>query len=219
MISIGLTSDRRAASQAWSHHRRTTGSALCLPLSTVAASVGVMLLLTGCVVIPRPLPADQESALRERAIEAVKRAVQYERAGSIRAQGIEVLQRVRHGVDALSATQVLELGTLGGAQVLGRDDIGVLGPDMAADFIGFNLRQIGFTGALHDPIAALAFCAPSNVSFSVVNGKVVVKDGSLVGVDMSSLMDEANELAKTLVKNAERNTGRNFSEVAWKRAL
>ena len=43
-----------------------------------------------------------------------------------------LLQRVRHGVDALSATQVLELGTLGGAQVLGRDDIGVLGPDMAA---------------------------------------------------------------------------------------
>jgi 8-oxoguanine deaminase len=49
---------------------------------------------------------------------------------------------------------------LGGAKILNRDDIGALKSGMAADIVMFNLHQIGFAGALHDPVSALVFCTP-----------------------------------------------------------
>ena len=58
-----------------------------------AAATGTSFLVAGCVVIPYELPPNQQVALRDRAIEAVKRAVRYPHAGSVRAQGIEILQR------------------------------------------------------------------------------------------------------------------------------
>ena len=81
--------------------------------------------------------------------------------------------------DAMSARQAIELATRGSASVLGRDDIGHLAPGMSADFIAFDLNQIAFAGALHDPVAAVALCQPSGVDLSVVNGKVVVENGRL----------------------------------------
>jgi 8-oxoguanine deaminase len=51
-----------------------------------------------------------------------------------------LLARVGYGPDAMTARQALEIATLGGARVLGRDDIGSLGPDMAADFVAYDLR-------------------------------------------------------------------------------
>src|SRR2546426_1052087 len=46
-----------------------------------------------------------------------------------------LLQRAKGGAAALGAEAVLELATLGGARVLGRDDIGALTPGKAADFV------------------------------------------------------------------------------------
>ena len=60
----------------------------------------------------------------------------------------------------MTAREALEIATLGGAKVLGRDDIGALAPGMAADFVAFDLRGVGHAGALHDPVAALVFCQP-----------------------------------------------------------
>jgi 8-oxoguanine deaminase len=65
-----------------------------------------------------------------------------------------LLQRVKGDAGAMSAQQALELATLGGASVLGRDDIGALAPGMAADFIGYRLERLEFTGSLHDPLAS-----------------------------------------------------------------
>jgi 8-oxoguanine deaminase len=109
-----------------------------------------------------------------------------------------LLQRVGFGPDAMTAREALELATLGGAAVLGRDDIGALAPGMAADFVAFDLRQPIFAGALHDPVAALVFCSPSQVSFSVVNGKVVVQDGRLTTLDLAPLLERHNALARSL---------------------
>ncbi len=110
-----------------------------------------------------------------------------------------LLQRVASGADAMSARDALEMATLGGAKVLGRDDIGALAPGMAADFVSFNLNQLDFAGALHDPLAALLFCAPPKVSTSVINGNVVVKDGQLTTVDLSHIVRHHNRLAMQLV--------------------
>ncbi|HPM66852.1 MAG TPA: 8-oxoguanine deaminase, partial [Piscinibacter sp.] len=99
-----------------------------------------------------------------------------------------LLQRVAHGPtngpSAMTAREVLEIATRGGAQVLGRDDIGVLAPGMAADIVTVKLDEIGLAGALHDPLAALFFCHVPRVSHSIVNGRVVVRDGQLATLDL-----------------------------------
>ncbi len=113
-----------------------------------------------------------------------------------------LLQRVGFGPDAMTAREALEIATLGGARVLGRDDIGALAPGMAADFVAFDLRQPLFAGALHDPVAALVFCAPSQVAWSVVNGRVLVREGQLATVDLGPLVEHHNRLARQLLEAA-----------------
>jgi cytosine/adenosine deaminase-related metal-dependent hydrolase len=110
-----------------------------------------------------------------------------------------LLQRVGFGPDAMTAREALEIATLGGAKVLNRNDIGALAPGMSADFVAFDLRQIAFAGALHDPLAALVFCAPSQVAHSVINGKQVVKDGQLLSIDLPLVIERHNRLAHQLV--------------------
>jgi cytosine/adenosine deaminase-related metal-dependent hydrolase len=109
-----------------------------------------------------------------------------------------LLQRVGFGPDAMTARQALELATLGGAKVLNRDDIGAIKPGMSADIVMFKLDQLAFAGALHDPVAALVFCTPTNVNYSIINGKVVVKDGILQTVDLPLVIERHNQLAAKL---------------------
>jgi len=110
-----------------------------------------------------------------------------------------LLARAGFGADAMTARDALEIGTLGGAKVLNRDDIGALAPDMAADFVAFDLRTVAFAGGLHDPVAALVFCAPAGVALSVINGRIVVKEGRLTTVDLPVLIETQNRLARALV--------------------
>jgi 8-oxoguanine deaminase len=110
-----------------------------------------------------------------------------------------LLQRVGGNPAALSAREALEMATLGGASVLNRDDIGALAPGMAADFIAFRLDAISFAGALHDPLAALLFCASPQVDMSVINGRVVVKDGVLLTVEVPILVEHHNRLSRQLI--------------------
>ena len=111
-----------------------------------------------------------------------------------------LLQRVGFGPAALSARRALELATLGGARVLGRDDIGCLAPGMAADIVAFDLERIGFAGGLHDPLAALLFCAPAQVSLSLVHGRPVVEEGRLCSLDPRPVLERHNRLAADLVR-------------------
>jgi 8-oxoguanine deaminase len=66
----------------------------------------------------------------------------------------------------------------------------------------FDLRQIGFAGALHDPVAALVFCTPANVACSVINGRVVVREGRCVTVETEVLCETHQRLARELVQAA-----------------
>lgn len=111
-----------------------------------------------------------------------------------------LLQRVKHtDPSSFSARQALETATRGGASVLGRDDIGALAPGMAADFIAYRLDTLAFTGAWHDPAAALIFCQPANVDYSVINGKIVVKEGHIVGLDLPALIEQHTRLSRRLI--------------------
>jgi cytosine/adenosine deaminase-related metal-dependent hydrolase len=112
-----------------------------------------------------------------------------------------LLQRVGFGPAAMTARDALTLATRGGAAVLNRDDIGVLAPGMAADFIAFDLANPNFAGALHDPVAALVFCTPAQVALSVINGRIVARDGQLTTVDLPVIIEHHNQLAATLLNS------------------
>jgi len=96
---------------------------------------------------------------------------------------------------AMTARQALEIATLGGAKVLGRDDIGALAPGMSADFIAVNGDRPQLAGAHHDLVAALIFCAIDRVDYSFINGKKVIDQGHLTTLDLPPLIEKANRLA------------------------
>jgi cytosine/adenosine deaminase-related metal-dependent hydrolase len=113
-----------------------------------------------------------------------------------------LLKRVSGDPAGLSAREALWLATRGGAAVLGRDDIGQLASGKAADFIGLRLDRLDYAGALHDPLAALVFCAPQRVDLSVINGRIVVEDEHLLTVDVGPLIERHNRIARELVSGA-----------------
>jgi cytosine/adenosine deaminase-related metal-dependent hydrolase len=112
-----------------------------------------------------------------------------------------LLQRVGGDPAALSAREALHLATRGGAEVLGRDDIGYLAPGMMADIIGIRIDTLPYAGAaVHDPIAALVFSQPQNVDFSMINGEVRVSEGHIVDLDLPALVAHQNRVAIDLAR-------------------
>ena len=111
-----------------------------------------------------------------------------------------LLHRVGGDPRGLTALQALRLATRGGAEVLGRDDIGQLVPGMAADFVGFRTDTLGMAGgAMHDPLAALVFCQPQGADLSVIDGRVRVRDGELLGADLPAMVARHNAIARRLL--------------------
>jgi cytosine/adenosine deaminase-related metal-dependent hydrolase len=107
------------------------------------------------------------------------------------------------GPAEMTARDALHIATRGGAQVLGRQDIGHLAVGMCADFALFDLRTLGFAGgAVHDPVASLLLCASPPAAYTVVNGRVVVREGQLTTVDLGPLVERHNRLARALADSA-----------------
>jgi 8-oxoguanine deaminase len=99
----------------------------------------------------------------------------------------------------MTARQSLELATRGGAAVLGRSDIGQLSVGKCADFIAIRLDRLEYAGALHDPCAAVVLCAPVNVDYTVVHGRIVVQQGEFVNLDLPVLVEKHNRASLRLV--------------------
>jgi cytosine/adenosine deaminase-related metal-dependent hydrolase len=99
----------------------------------------------------------------------------------------------------MTAREALEIATLGGARVLGRDDIGSLQVGKCADFFTIDLNTVDYAGALSDPVAATVFCAPQKAKFTIINGKVIVDDGQIATVDMRPVIAAHNEFSMSLV--------------------
>ena len=100
----------------------------------------------------------------------------------------------------MSARTALEMATLGGAAVLGRNDIGALEPGKVADFATFDLNRIEFAGSLHDPVAALLLCSPVPAKHTYVHGSAVISDGRPVNVELEALVEEHNRASERLIR-------------------
>jgi cytosine/adenosine deaminase-related metal-dependent hydrolase len=99
----------------------------------------------------------------------------------------------------MTARDALRVATRGGAQVLGRHDIGHLAVGMCADLALFDLNTLAFAGgAVHDPVGALLLCASPQAAYTVVNGRVVVRQGQLTTLALGPLIERHNVLARQL---------------------
>jgi len=98
----------------------------------------------------------------------------------------------------MSAREALHLGTRGGAAVLGRTDIGSLEVGKCADFFAVNLNRIEFAG-MHDPVSAIIFGGSVRVDYTVVGGKFIVREGSVITLDEGKLIEKHNQAAKRLL--------------------
>ena len=97
----------------------------------------------------------------------------------------------------MSAREALEIATLGGARVLGRDDLGSVEPGKRADLAVWDLRGIEAAGAW-DPVAALLLSGPTRVRDLVVEGRIVVAAGQIVTLDLPRLLERQRALARVL---------------------
>ena len=104
--------------------------------------------------------------------------------------------------DRLSAREALRLATRGGASLLGRTDIGSLEVGKAADLVAFRVDGLEHAGAPADPVGALLTCTPGRAWLSMIDGRVVVEDGALVGVDLWPLIERHRTIARTLLTKA-----------------
>jgi cytosine/adenosine deaminase-related metal-dependent hydrolase len=95
------------------------------------------------------------------------------------------------GADAVTVEQVVHWGTAGGARVLGFDGVGTLAVGQAADLAVWRLDDPRFFG-LHDPaLGPVASGARPFLKWLLVDGRVVVQDDAIAGLDMERLRHEA----------------------------
>jgi cytosine/adenosine deaminase-related metal-dependent hydrolase len=105
----------------------------------------------------------------------------------------------------VTAEEALWMATRGGAACLGRDDIGSLEPGKAADLVLVETRRLSYAGASSDILAALVFTPfPEPVHTAMVNGRIVVDHGELVGVDVEALVARADAISERMMEQATR---------------
>ena len=107
-----------------------------------------------------------------------------------------LLQRVAQGADAMSAREALWIATRGGAQVLGRSDVGQIAVGKRADLAIWDVSGIESAGSW-DP-AALLLAGPTAVRDLIVEGRQIVRDGHITTLDLGAVIAQQNQLAQEL---------------------
>jgi cytosine/adenosine deaminase-related metal-dependent hydrolase len=96
----------------------------------------------------------------------------------------------------------LEMATLGGARVLGRqDEIGSIEPGKLADLCVWRLDTMAHAG-IADPVAALVLGAPPPLELLLVNGQPVVEHDRLVHVNEEKVARDVAQASERLLERA-----------------
>ncbi|MBV4418890.1 8-oxoguanine deaminase [Clostridium tyrobutyricum] len=111
-----------------------------------------------------------------------------------------LLNHLKYGSEGLSAYEILKTTTRGGADVLGRQDTGRLDIGKAADIILLDLNGIEYSGC-HDPLVSIVCLGNSSLTkMTMVNGKIVVKDGKVLTLDSIETAKNAHEIACDIIQ-------------------
>lgn len=108
----------------------------------------------------------------------------------------------------LPAWEILNLGCLGGAEVLGLDEkLGSIEEGKAADIITIDISKANLTPSVdypfHNYIPNLVYSATGfEVDNVVINGKFIIKESDLVDINEKMVLDEAQDRAVNLFKEA-----------------
>jgi len=99
----------------------------------------------------------------------------------------------------LDAHTVLRMATIQGARALGMDDIiGSLKPGKNADLIVIDTHKPHLT-PLYNPTSHLVYAARgSDVTTSIINGRIVMENGILLSFDIEKAMDDVKQIAAEL---------------------
>lgn len=105
-----------------------------------------------------------------------------------------LLHRLSWSQEAPSGYDILRMATRGSARLLGREDLGQIAVGMAADFFLVDTERIELVGAQFDPKSMLCTVGlKGSVDCTVVNGRVVIRDGRLTCVDEGRAVEKANQ--------------------------
>ena len=104
----------------------------------------------------------------------------------------------------------LKYATAGGAQVLGRSDIGTLEEGKTADLFCIDISRLEYAGAIHDPASLPVKVGLSGpVDLTMINGKIVFQKGELQGMDEADIAAKANEICqRVIIDSPEYQEGR-----------
>ncbi|KWT82736.1 MULTISPECIES: amidohydrolase family protein [unclassified Variovorax] len=112
-----------------------------------------------------------------------------------------VCRIVEHSVDGASSADVFTMATAGGADALGRPDLGRLAAGCKADLV--LVRADTFKAApSYDPFKFLVLCATGDdVDRVIVAGRTIVENGRVLAVDMPAAVARLNEAARRVRSN------------------
>jgi 8-oxoguanine deaminase len=108
-----------------------------------------------------------------------------------------LLQRSRYGVTKVSHLDALRWATKGSAACVGRTDIGEIAAGRMADLALFKLDELRFAGS-GDPLAALVLCGAHRADRVMVNGRWIVENGQVPGLDLVELIRRHSAAARML---------------------
>ncbi len=113
-----------------------------------------------------------------------------------------LMQKLTYGAEQFSHLDALALATTGGAQLLGRPELGELAPGKQADLALFGLDEPRFSGHA-DPLAALLLCGAHRADHVMVGGEWKVRHGALVDHDVHEIMARHQRAADRLIRQAD----------------
>ena len=122
-------------------------------------------------------------------------------------KGMSLLHTINGGIRSLSKKDILDMATINGAAVFGKDkEIGMIKEGMNADMILIETNkphmQPLLSGAHENVTSGIIFNATGgDVTDVFVNGRRLVKDGVLTTIDVSALSARVRETAEKIVNN------------------
>jgi len=112
------------------------------------------------------------------------------------------------------ARKMLWIASRGGAEVLGWEKVGSLKVGNAADLSLFSVRNFDFAGAVTDLITSFPYYGSNHFADTmIINGKVVLENGKLPGIDEEALTERANKLSAEYIKRVNKNTGIDYTKL------